>query len=345
MASHALTPISGTNGYQQQVSIDLSQPLQLTVTNASGEVRISASDQAGVWIVVRRSDGQHDDSTEIPIRVDVDGNTISVHPDWTMVSGVSAIARRIKDQLKHGLNPADWDFSNIRINTALSYDIRIEVPRQLAEGSKISARTASGPMWVSGLRSDLTAVAASGAIEIRDIAGTVVTSTASGAIRCEKILGSLEVNTASGAVSIEKGAAWLAVRTVSGRITVDNFTMKNARVASVSGAVQLQGTTDNAEEYTVSTVSGSVRLDVVVPATTQATLGFRSASGSGKASGEWVQQDRRTWTLGSGGKGRGLQRQDRQWQPQGRRPRRRSRQRPQRASPGTRACRRRVHAT
>ena len=61
-STHAMAPIEGKNGYQQHVNIDPDQPLVLTVSNASGAIRIVESDQPGVRIVVRRSDGndEHD---------------------------------------------------------------------------------------------------------------------------------------------------------------------------------------------------------------------------------------------------------------------------------------------
>ncbi len=59
----ALTPIRGSNGYQQQIEIDPSQPLDLSVTSTKGEIKIQASDQPNVWVVVRRTDGKSDDVT------------------------------------------------------------------------------------------------------------------------------------------------------------------------------------------------------------------------------------------------------------------------------------------
>ena len=54
MATSSLSPIRGSNGYQQQIPIDPTTPLELSVSNASGEIRLHASDQQNVWVVVRR---------------------------------------------------------------------------------------------------------------------------------------------------------------------------------------------------------------------------------------------------------------------------------------------------
>ncbi len=300
-STHAMTPIAGTNGYQQQISIDSSQPLHLSVSNASGDIRIAGSDQAGVWVVVRRSDGNSDhDPDLIPVTVDVDGNHISVHPDWGVAGGVAALARKIKDQLQHGLSPSDWDLSKFRLNPDLNYDIRVQIPRGLAEGSKVTAKTASGQLSISDVEAEVVAATASGRVSFNSIRGKITTNTASGAITIEGAHGSLEANTASGSLTVADGVAWTALRTVSGRISIERFTMKNARLASVSGSIHANVTADNAQEYAISTVSGSVKLDLTVPANAVTSLMSRSASGSSKVGDEWVSNGRRSWTIGAG---------------------------------------------
>ncbi len=300
-STHAMTPIAGTNGYQQQISIVPNQPLQLSVSNASGEIRIDGSDQAGVWVVVRRSDGNVDhDPDIIPVTVDIDGNHISVHPDWGVAGGVAALARKIKDQLQNGLNPGDWDPSKFRLNPDLNYDIRVQIPQELAEGSKVTAKTASGQLSISGVEAEVVAATASGRVSLQKLRGKITTNTASGAISIEGAHGSLEANTASGSLTVADGVAWTALRTVSGRISIERFTMKNARLASVSGSIHAQVTADNAQEYAISTVSGSVKLDLTVPANVVTSLTSRSASGSSKVSDDWVANGRRSWTIGSG---------------------------------------------
>ncbi|MDQ3657837.1 MAG: DUF4097 family beta strand repeat-containing protein, partial [Chloroflexota bacterium] len=300
-STHAMTPIAGTNGYQQQISIDPNQPLHLSVSNASGEIRIASSDQAGVWVVVRRSDGNSDhDPDLIPVTVDVDGNHISVHPDWGVAGGVAALARKIKDQLQHGLNPSDWDLSKFRLNPDLNYDIRVQIPRGLAEGSKVTAKTASGQLFVSDVEADLTAATASGRVHLTNVQGKITTNSASGAIVIEGVRGSLEGNTASGSLSVSDGEAWTAMRTASGSMSIQRFTMKNARLATVSGSIRAAITADNAQEYSISTVSGSVKLDLTLPAAATTSLTSRSVSGSAKPGDEWTADGKRRWTIGTG---------------------------------------------
>jgi len=300
-STHALTPIAGTNGYQQQIAIDPGQPLHLSVSNASGEIRVAGSDQAGVWVVVRRADGdtEHDPDV-IPVTVDVDGNQISIHPDWGVAGGVAALARKIKNQLQNGLNPNDWDLSGFRLHPDLNYDIRVQLPRALAEGSKVIARTASGQLFINDVEAVLVAATASGRAQLSNVRGKVIVNSASGAITIDGAHGSLEANTASGSISVAKGAAWTALRTASGSISIERFTMKNARLATVSGSVKAAVIADNAQEYSISTVSGSVRLDLTLPATVTTSLTSRSVSGSAKPGSEWTADGKRRWTIGAG---------------------------------------------
>lgn len=300
-ANNALTPIAGTNGHQQFISFDRSQPLQLSVTNASGQVRVTGSTQEGVWLVVRRTDGNPDEAeTTIPITVSISDNSISIHPDWNVAGGFSALAKKIKDQLQYGLNPSDWDISNFRLNTDLNYDMRVEIPMDLVDDSKITVKTASGAVTLNSIAANTSVATASGAISASGLTGIVSAHSASGAIALEQVNGSLEANAVSGAISLRGGEAWSALRTVSGRIQVDEFTMKHARVATVSGAVSARIAANNAQTYNFSTISGRVQLDVTVPASVSSSLVSRSASGSANAGGDWVPVERRHWTMGTG---------------------------------------------
>ncbi len=306
-STNALTAIAGTNGYQQQVPIDRGQPLHLSVSNASGQVRISGSDQEGIWVVVRRSDGQStEDPIEIPVSVDIDGNNVSIHPDWGVAGGFAGLAKKIKDQLQHGLNPSDWDLSNFRLNPDLNYDIRVEIPRDLVAESKVTAKTASGSLTISDIASDVSAVTASGRIEANALRGNVSMNSASGSVRLEEIDGSLEVNAVSGGVDVSRANGWTSLRTVSGRIQLSEGLLKHARVATVSGSVKAAFTAINAQTYAFSTVSGSVKLDVTAPASVISTLTSKSASGSAQADGEWTSAGRRSWSMGTGQTGPAL---------------------------------------
>ncbi|MGI8484787.1 MAG: hypothetical protein ACR2OU_11060, partial [Thermomicrobiales bacterium] len=60
---------------------------------------------------------------------------------------------------------------------------------------------------------------------------------------------------------------------------------------------------NNQSDYSFETVSGSLNLNVVLPADTVSTLNFKSLSGSGNAGGDWQSDGKRSWHAGSGGAG------------------------------------------
>jgi DUF4097 and DUF4098 domain-containing protein YvlB len=299
--TNALTPVANSNDFQQYIPFDPSQPLQLSVSNASGQVRVAGTTQQGISLIVRRTDGKASDpAAAIPISVSTDGNVISIHPDWTVAGGLTSLAKKIKDQLQNGFNASEWDISSLRLNTDLNYDMRVEIPVSLRDGSKVTVKTASGAVTLNGIDANVSVVTASGAVSGSGLAGIVSAHSASGSISLEAVAGSLEVNAISGAVSVRGGEAWTSLRTVSGRISVHDFTMKHARVATVSGAVDAHFAANNAQAYTFSTVSGRVELDVAVPNGVTSTLVSRSASGGTSVDGDWVPAERRSWKMGAG---------------------------------------------
>lgn len=301
VSTHQLTPIAGSNGYQQQIPFDNGQPLELSVTNINGSIKVKSSNENTIWLVVRRNDRQEDEPLNLTVAIE--GNKISIHPDWQLSSSLAGLAKKIKDQLKNGLEPGDWNLSKLRLGNDFDFDIRVEVPRNLMPGSKVSLRTTSGSVDVESITGDLTAASASGSISARDLDGAISLHTASGAVRAENIRSSLEANTASGSIKVNGGEAWTALRTVSGSIQVDDFTMRNAKLASVSGSMKLNVIANNGlAPYGFDTVSGGISLGVTLPASTAGSqLTFRSVSGSGNAKGAWTSSGKRSWTIGEGG--------------------------------------------
>jgi len=297
---NALTPVAGTNGYQQQIAIDPNEPLTLSVANASGRITILGSDQPNVWVVVRRTDDRPDDD-EVGIAVSVEGNSISVRPEWQIASGLQGLAKRVKDQLQHGFNPDDWNISKLQLHPDLEYDIRVEIPREVQDGSRVQAKSASGRIDLSEVHADVTTASASGAVRLTNVDGKTSAHTASGSVNVTNVTGSLEVNTASGGIRVSGGEAWTALRTVSGSVKIEDVTLRNARIVTVSGSVSGDAIANNAIDYTVETVSGSVKLDLRVPASgATSRLNFKTLSGSARVDGDWIAEGKRNWRIGSG---------------------------------------------
>lgn len=290
---------------EASVTFNADSPLTLSASNASGHVDITtdATLPAGTIEVaaIRTDNGEFADDDH-HLTVKVEGNTISIHPDWQFASGVSGLARRIRDQLQYGFRPEDWNLSRLRLSPELDFHIIVRLPANLADGSQIKLRTASGEVDARNFRAGTSIITASGDVNARDLTGTISIHTASGDVDAENIIESLEINTASGDVSISGGDAWLAARSASGDVEIHDFVLRNARITTVSGDVSLRATFNNAANYGIETVSGDVSLKATLP-NAAARLGFGTLSGSSHVGGVWEKQKRREWTAGSGASG------------------------------------------
>lgn len=301
----ALVPIPGSRAFEQHVTIDPNAPLELSVANASGRVEVVATDTQTVHVIVKRTDHHPEHEDEPQIVVAVDGNSISVRPSWAAASGISAFARKLKDQLQNGLNTNEWKFEGLRFSPDFDYDIWVEVPRTQVDGSRFNVKTASGRATVHGLRDTVSIATASGKIEAEQLDGQIAIHSASGSISLTNITGKLDANTASGSISLQGGEAWTALRSVSGGISIDRFTLKNARITSVSGSIKGAAIVNNTTDYQFETVSGSVKMNLILPADSTTTLDFKSMSGSAKPNGFTVT-GKNAWSIGSGPQGPAL---------------------------------------
>ncbi|HYH13427.1 MAG TPA: DUF4097 family beta strand repeat-containing protein [Thermomicrobiales bacterium] len=289
---------------ETDVSFNADAPLTLSASNASGRVDITTDvtlPAGTVRVSATRTDGGGFEQDDHHFTVKADGNSISVHPDWQFASGVSGIARRIRDQLQHGFRPEDWNLSRLKLSPELDFNISIALPASLRQGSQIKVRTASGEVSASDIAASTSIVTASGDVDARDLTGTVAIHTASGDVEVDSVKESLEINTASGDVSISGGDAWLAARSASGDVSIRGMAMRNSRITTVSGDITLDAIFNNAANYGMETVSGDVDLRVALPANdATATLGFGTLSGSSKVDPDWQQRKRREWYVGDG---------------------------------------------
>jgi hypothetical protein len=289
------------------VSFNADAPLTLSASNASGRVAVTtdASLPAGtIRVQATRTDHSPFEEDDHHFTVKADGNEISIHPDWQFASGVSGLARRIRDQLQHGFRPEDWNLSRLRLSPELDFHIAVTLPGALAEGSQIKLRTASGEVEARAIAANTSVVTASGDVDVRDVTGTVAIHTASGDVEATGITESLEINTASGDVAIIGGDAWLAARSASGDVAIRGMQLRNSRLTTVSGDIHMQAVVNNTANYGIETVSGDVSLDLTLPAQgCRATLGFGTLSGSSDIGAAWDKQKRREWTAGEGDRG------------------------------------------
>lgn len=266
MTNDSLMPLDGSRITDQNVTIDTAHPLTLSITNSSGDIDVTTGDRHDIHVVAERTDsGKQDDEARIVI--DVEDNRVSIHPNWQIGNTIGEIARKVKHQLKEGFNSDEWDLKNMKLGGNAHFDIRVELPRQLAEASSVSIKTATGDISVADIPARVSTATANGDIQLDRLTGKVTSHSASGDISVRNINGSIEANSANGDIHVDGGEAWTALRAVNGDIEVDNLVMKNARVTTVSGDIDLHATLNNTASYTFDTVSGDVTLETSLPTT------------------------------------------------------------------------------
>ncbi|HWV23825.1 MAG TPA: DUF4097 family beta strand repeat-containing protein, partial [Thermomicrobiales bacterium] len=302
MNNDSLMPLDGSRITSQDVPLDSTQPLALSVTNASGDIDITTSDRQDIRVIAERTDnGRHDEDARIVI--DAAGNKISVHPNWQIGNTIGEIARKVKHQLKEGFNSDEWDLKNMKFGMNAKFDIHIELPRHLAEGSSVSVKDASGDVSVTDVTARISAATANGDVELSRLDGRVSAHSASGDIALTNVTGSIEANTANGNITVSGGEAWTALRAVNGNVDVNGLTMKNARITTVSGDIDIKATLNNAASYTFDTVSGDIGLTTTLPAS-GASLNYKAVSGDVSVNGDWTKgSGKRSWQLAGGNEG------------------------------------------
>src|SRR6202158_1818586 len=192
---------------------NVSGPLRLELTNASGDVDITGSADGKVHVrgEVRASGFGFDNPQK---RLD---DTLTTPP-----------IEQKGDTLRIGK-----EMSRMR-NVSIAYTI--QVPR----GTAVSATVASGAQTIRGVRGPVKVQAASGAIRVEKIERDVQLTTASGSVSASEIGNDVRVSSASGRVTVSNARGDVRVNALSGFIRVSN---PGGRIEAdtASGEVEIQG--------------------------------------------------------------------------------------------------------
>lgn len=227
-------------------------PVQLEITNASGDVSVTGG-----------ADGK------VLVRADV------------RVSGFAFSAPQERLDEIISTPPVEQKGSIIRIggelrhvnNVSISYVI--EVPR----GTEVNTKLASGSQTIRNIRGPVKALAASGSIrvenieryvqlrtlsgviEVNSIGDDVRASSASGAIRLSNIKGDVRMNALSGGIHISEPSGRVEAKTASGSVEVV-AAHSDVSAEAASGGISVQGNPGSTAFWELKTVSGVVQLAV-----------------------------------------------------------------------------------
>lgn len=296
-------------------NIDSAQPLKMNITNNNGDLDVIGTDIDHIEVMATRQSGEDVDHSHWFFQ-QVE-NEITLRPNWQVGNHVGDLANKLKSQLKEGFKTSEWSSKDFKFGMDVSYDLVIRMPKQLAEGSKLNLKnasgdgqlrdvnavvdfkTANGDLNIENVGGNLTINSANGDLVGKGISGNAHASTANGDVYLEGVTGSVEANTANGDVKVNGATGWLAVRTANGDVRIENVTMKGGRFATVAGDVVLDGILNNASTYTFDSVTGDVKVNVRVPAEGAKFTG-KSLSGDMDATGEWNKMQKREWIIGDG---------------------------------------------
>jgi len=233
-------------------SFDVSGHTRLEVSNSSGDVEITGS-----------QDGK------VHVHADVKAHGI----------GFDDPKQRLADTLS---NPGvEQKGDTIRIGKHLSsmrnitVTYRIEVPHD----TEVNSTVMSGAQTIRGIRGPLTAqgasggiraekverdtrlTTASGSLEAKDIGDDVRATSASGGITVNNAKGEVRANTMSGGIEVRSPGGRVEANSASGSIEITGATA-DAKAHGLSGAITLQGDPGEHGYWDLKTASGKVRMEV-----------------------------------------------------------------------------------
>jgi len=246
---------------------DVSGPIRLELTNASGDVDITGS-----------ADGK-----------------VHVHGDVRASGfGSGSSQKRLDDTLAHP--PIEQRGDTIRIgkemsrirNVSIAYTIQVprdtEVSSSLASGAQtirgvrgpVKAQAASGTIRVEKIERDTQLSTASGSISATDIGNDVRVTSASGTVTVSNTRGDVHVNAVSGVIRVSNPGGRIEADTASGEVEIQGAA-SDVKAHALSGRVSVQGNPGADSYWELKTMSGSVQLGV--PASANLHLSAEAVSG------------------------------------------------------------------
>lgn len=285
--------------------LDNAKPLELSVSNVHGHIFVRGADRGDV-LVQSSKHGRRDTKAHARahLQIEADGNVIKVHPDYgaTNFTGEGFdfdasmdfgrdIVREVVGSMFGKRGEADRERARERGDRVdrddredrsgqPRFDLVIEVPKTLAEGSRVNLRTTSGPAGCA------------------DLACTVDASSASSNLHFRNIDGPLTIQTASGDVMIEGVRGAFTLRSASGDAQVTDADLTALNINTASGDITLQARLSGSEPSRIHTVSGNVQLLLAAPLPSE--IGFKSVSGDAFVPAPYEQTGRKQWNINGG---------------------------------------------
>lgn len=277
-------------------SFNVTGPIRLELSNASGDVNITGSSDGKVHVHgdVRASgfgfenpQKRIDDTIANP-SVEQRGDTIRVGTDFSHLRNVS-IAYNI--QVPHD---TEVD-ANVASGAENIRDLRGPVKVHAASGTirveeidrDADLSTASGSVTANDIGGDAQVSSASGNVTVSNVKGDVRVKAISGVIRVSHPGGRVEGNTASGEVAIQGAANDVTAHAASGRVYVEGNPGPQGywNLKTASGGVQISVPSSANFHLSAEAVSGEIRTDIPIVVEEQGKHSLRARVGNGSDGG------------------------------------------------------------
>src|SRR6266853_440362 len=233
-------------------SYNVSGPLRLELTNASGDVDITGSADGKVHVrgEVRASGFGFDnpqkrlDDTLANPPIEQRGDTIRIGKEMS--------------RMRH-----------VRIAYTIQVPRDTEVSATVASGAQtirnvrgpVKVQSASGSVRVEKIERDVQLSTASGSVSAADVGNDVRVSSASGSVTVSNTKGDIIVNAMSGVIRIAKPGRRIEAETASGEVEIQGAA-GDVKAHAASGRVSVQGNPGADAYWELKTISGTVQLTV-----------------------------------------------------------------------------------
>ena len=273
---------------------NVSGPIRLELTNASGDVDITGSVDGKVHVHgdVRVSGmgfgnpQKHLDDTVANPPIEQKGDTIRIGKEMSTMHNIS-ITYRIQV-------PHDTEVSTtVASGTQTVRGVRGPVKVQAASGSiraeqidrDTQLTTATGSVSASDVGDDVQISSASGSVKVSNTKGDVRVNAIAGVIQIAKPGGRVDADTASGSVDIQGASNDVKAHAVSGRITVQGDPAANSYwdLKTASGGIQLNVPAAASFHLSAQALSGEIRTDIPIMIEEQGKHALRARMGNGAA--------------------------------------------------------------
>ena len=236
------TATANTFRVTYQKTIDVGSKPILSVTNTSGEIKVTGTSAGNIVIdAVKTINADTEEKAEqleeyLDIQVNKQGNQVNV---------VTTLAKEGQQK------PSFWDrLLGKKTDPIGQVDFAIAVPY----ACQVQLTNASGDILVADVANDVYASGTSGAVTLHDIRAPLVIESNSGAVSIARVQGDVDISSTGSSIALEAISGRTEVRATSGSLTGAHLDGQ-VKISKTSGSIELTYLTG---DLRVKSTSGSI---------------------------------------------------------------------------------------